>query len=237
MDYAEKRDVSRSSVCVPGGDCYLYNIDRNSYAKILNLQLDIHARVAAEELPGTLILLEHDPVLTMGVKTGEGNVLASEQILQREGVELVQTDRGGDVTYHGPGQLVGYPIFPLRKMGLDLHGYLRTLEQCIIDVLAEFDLKGERNGPAGVWVGEKKVCSIGVAVRKWVTYHGFALNVAPNMRHFSLINPCGLQSSQISCIRDLLGSAPDMDEVRDACARAFESNFRISFVPWPGGSP
>jgi len=215
----------------------LCNIERISYRDALALQLDLHAKVVAKELPRALLLLEHDPVITKGVKTGAGNVLVSTEALERQGVELVSTDRGGDVTYHGPGQLVGYPIFPLREMGFDLHGYLRSLEQCIIDVLAEFGLKGERNGPAGVWVGDKKVCSIGVAVRKWVTYHGFALNVAPNMRHFSLINPCGLQSNQITCLRDLLGAAPSMDDVRAACAHAFERNFGVTFCPLPGGSP
>lgn len=237
MDNVEKNGLSPSPAHVRDSEYLLYNIERISYTKALNLQLELHAKCAAGKLPGVLILLEHDPVLTMGVKTGEGNVLVSSEILQREGVELVSTDRGGDVTYHGPGQLVGYPIFPIRAMGLDLHGYLRTLEQSIIDAISEFDLKGERNGPAGVWVGDKKICSIGVAVRKWVTYHGFALNVAPNMRHFSLINPCGLASHQITCMRDLLGTAPDMNEVRTACARGFERNFGVQFQPWSGGSP
>lgn len=238
MDTVQKTDLSRSSVGASGSDCFLYNIERVSYTKALNLQLELHARCAAGELPGVLLLLEHDPVITKGVKAGaSSNVLASPEILRREGVELVETDRGGDVTYHGPGQLVGYPIFPLRAMGLDLHGYLHTLEESIIDALAEFGLKGGRNGPAGVWVGDKKVCSIGVAVRKWVTYHGFALNVAPNMSHFSLINPCGLQSAQISCLRDLLGTVPDMGDVRAACARGFQRNFHVEFRPWPGGSP
>lgn len=237
MDNVAKNGPPRSSVGTSCLDAYLYNIDRLSYTEALSLQLDLHGKCAAGEIPGVLILLEHDPVITMGVKTGEGNVLASPQILQREGVELVETDRGGDVTYHGPGQLVGYPIFPLRAMGFDLHGYLRALEQSIIDALSEFGLKGERNGPAGVWVGDRKVCSIGVAVRKWVTYHGFALNVAPNMQHFSLINPCGLQPCQITCLEELLGEAPDMGRVREACARGVERNFSVRFRDWPGGSP
>lgn len=215
---------------------YLYNIERISYTKALALQLNLHAKCIEGKFPGVLILLEHDPVITMGVGTGEGNILASPDILQREGIALVETDRGGDVTYHGPGQLVGYPIFRLRELGGDLHGYLRNVEQSIIDALAEFGLRGERNGPAGVWVGDKKICSIGVAVRKWVTYHGFALNVAPNMRHFNYINPCGLNSERMTCLKDLLGIAPEMDEVRRACARGFERNFGIRFVPWPGGS-
>lgn len=237
MDAFPNNDSSRSSASGPATEVLLYNIGRMSYAKALNLQLDIHAKCAAGEIPGALILLEHDPVITMGVKTGAGNVLASPEILRREGIELVETDRGGDVTYHGPGQLVGYPIFRLRELGGDLHGYLRSIEQSVIDAIAEFGLTGERHGLAGVWVGDKKVCSIGVAVRKWVTYHGFALNVAPNMRHFGLINPCGLAAEQVTCLRDILGTAPNMDDVRAACLRGFERNFGIEFRACSGECP
>lgn len=211
----------------------LYNFDRISYTKALSLQHELHAKCAAGDILGALILLEHDPVITMGVKTGKGNILVASDVLVREGIELFETDRGGDVTYHGPGQLVGYPIIPLRQLRLDLHGHLRSLEQCIIDALAEFGLAGERNGPAGVWVGDRKVCSIGVAVRKWVTYHGFALNVAPIMEHFSYINPCGLAAGRVSCMRDLLGAAPAMEDVRVACARSFERTFGVCLT---GGS-
>lgn len=166
-------------------DCLLYNIERISYTQALALQHDIHARCAENTIPGMLILLEHDPVITMGVKsTSHGNVLFSPEYLRQHGVELVETDRGGDSTYHGPGQLVGYPIIRPRELGLDVHSYLRCLEQSVIDTLAEYGLEGHRNGLAGVWVGDLKVCSIGIAVRKWVTYHGFALNVDPNMQHF-----------------------------------------------------
>jgi len=212
--------------------CFLYEPGRISYADGLKLQHDFHTACALGEIPGILMLLEHNPVLTMGVKTGEGNVLASREALDKLGVELVKTDRGGDVTYHGPGQLVGYPILKLRQIGVDLHCYLRTLEQTIIDTLADFDLIGTRNGPAGVWVGDKKVCSIGIAVRKWVTYHGFALNIDPNMSHFSLINPCGLASSQITSLAELLGSAPDMAHVREVYARNFANNFKLELIPW-----
>ena len=172
----------------------------------------------------------------MGVKASSaGNVLASPDVLRANGVELVQTDRGGDATYHGPGQLVGYPIVRLREMGLDLHTYLRLLEQCIIDALAEFGLHGERNGPAGVWVGGKKVCSMGIAVRKWVTYHGFALNVDPDMSHFYLIDPCGLPSEKITSMAGLLGGAPDMNDVREICARSFAATFNLTLESWCDG--
>lgn len=216
-------------------DCLLYNIGRISYTDALTLQHDFHKKCAEREIPGILMLLEHDPVITVGVKaSSNNNVLVSPDILNAQGVSLVETDRGGDVTYHGPGQLVGYPIVRLRELGGDLHNYLRLLEQSIIDVLAEFSLKGERNGPAGVWVGDKKVCSIGVAIRKWVTYHGFALNVNPNMSHFRLINPCGLASEQITSITELLGYTPDMNSVRDACARSFANNFNLELISWNG---
>ena len=174
------------------------------------------------------MLLEHDPVITMGVKsTSQSNVLVPGEALARAGVDLVETDRGGDVTYHGPGQLVGYPILRIRELGLDVHTYLRALEQTIIDTLAEFGLAAGRNGPAGVWVGDKKVCSIGVAIKRWVTYHGFALNVDPDMAHFSLINPCGLMPNQLGSLGEILGVAPPMAEVRSAYANSFERNFGV----------
>lgn len=237
MEAFTNRDSSQASHASCAISLYLHNIERISYTEALDLQLELHAKCAAGEIPGILLLLEHDPVITMGVGTSAGNVLASPETLRREGIELVETDRGGDVTYHGPGQLVGYPIFRLRELGRDLHEFLRSVEQSIIDALAEFGLCGERNGPAGVWVGGRKVCSIGVAVRKWVTYHGFALNVAPDMRHFQFINPCGLDAERVTSLQELLGTPPDMGDVREACARGFERNFGIRFVPWLGGSP
>lgn len=216
-------------------ECLLYNIDRISYTDALALQHVFHAKCAEHEIPGILILLEHDPVITVGVKTAASrNVLVSADVLNKQGISLVETDRGGDVTYHGPGQIVGYPIVRVREFGGDLHNYLRLLEQSVIDVLAEFGLKGERNGLAGVWVGDKKVCSIGVAIRKWVTYHGFALNVNPNMSHFRLINPCGLASDQMTSIAELLGYIPDMNLVRQACARCFAKNFNLNMISWNG---
>ncbi|MCE5313745.1 MAG: lipoyl(octanoyl) transferase LipB [Armatimonadota bacterium] len=213
--------------------CLLLEIDRISYSNALDIQHDLHARCASGDIPGALILLEHDPVITMGVKTSSrGNVLASPKLLEANGIELVETDRGGDVTYHGPGQLVGYPIVRVREMGGDVHRYLRALEQSVIDTLAEFGLEGSRNGLAGVWVKEKKVCSIGIAVRKGVTYHGFALNVDPNLSHFGLINPCGLASEQITSMAKLLGEAPNMRDVRDAYARAFSKIFNVTLCEW-----
>jgi len=220
----------------PPAQCFLYNIERISYTDALALQHRFHEYCVSGRISGMLLLLEHDPVITMGVKTRQTNILASAQLLDAMGIQLVETDRGGDVTYHGPGQLVGYPILPLRGIGCDLHAYLRTLEQCIIDTLGEFGLEGRRNGPAGVWVGDKKVCSIGIAVRKWVTYHGFALNVNPNLSHFSLINPCGLEASRITSMAELLSDPPAMEDVRRVCEHNFAKVFKLELVPWGEGA-
>ena len=208
--------------------CLFLDIDRISYSDALALQHKFHAQCVSLEIPGMLMLLEHNPVLTMGVKeSSHRNVLASPEILRAQGVELVETDRGGDVTYHGPGQLVGYPILRLRDMGGDLHAYLRNLEQTVIDTLAVFGLEGHRSGPAGVWVGDKKICSIGIAIRKWVTYHGFALNVNPNLSHFCFINPCGLASEQMTSMAELLEKVPEMKDVKEAYVNCFARVFNL----------
>ena len=234
---------SRQDVVVPSIDgkiapptqCFLYNIDRISYTKALDLQHRFHEYCVSGRISGMLLLLEHDPVITMGVKTSQSNILASSKLLEELGIQLVKTDRGGDVTYHGPGQLVGYPILPLRGIGCDLHAYLRSLEQCIIDTLGDFGLEGRRNGPAGVWVGDKKVCSIGIAVRKRVTYHGFALNVNPNLSHFSLINPCGLKASSITSMAELLCDTPSMNDVKQVFVHNFAKVFSLRLAPWREG--
>jgi len=206
--------------------CLLYNLGRVSYTDALNLQMRLHASCASGEIPGALVLLEHDPVITMGVRTQPANILASPDILRARGIELVRIDRGGDVTYHGPGQLVGYPIMRLSTVG-DVHAYLRALEQTVIDTLAAFGLAGYRNPPAGVWVSGKKVCSIGIAVRKRITYHGFALNVCPDMSGFALINPCGLDSSTLTSMAELLGSPPEADEVKAVYLDNFAKVFAL----------
>ncbi len=210
---------------------HFYDAQLADYESALRLQLKLHTAVADGSIPGALLLLEHHPVVTMGVSTVSSNLLASPEKLSEQGIGLVRTDRGGDVTYHGPGQLVGYPILRLRGLGLDVHSYLRRLEQSIIDVLHRYGLQGKRHGNAGVWVADKKVCSIGIAVRKGVTYHGFALNVNPCLEHFALINPCGLQSEKITSMSLLLGETPAMDDVKAAAAECFEANFGVKLTP------
>lgn len=175
---------------------------------------------------GELLFVEHDAVITVTRRAGAaGHVLASAEELARRGVAVHETDRGGDVTYHGPGQVVGYPIVDLNRVNCRLHAYLRLLEQTVIDAIGAFGVVGVRDESAtGVWVERgdgvlAKVCAIGVRVRRWVTMHGFALNVDPDLGHFGLIVPCGLHGRPVTSLRALLGDAcPSMDAVRGELA-------------------
>jgi lipoate-protein ligase B len=158
-------------------------------------------------------------VLTVGRKPSDGNVIANAAALARAGIEVVEVPRGGDVTWHGPGQLVGYPIVALDRVERDLHRWLRLLEDALIAALARYELRGMRvPGRTGVWLSEReKIASIGVAVRRWVGYHGFALNVANSLEHFSLIHPCGFDDIRMTSVAEKLGaSAPSPAQVRAA---------------------
>ena len=175
---------------------------------------------------GTLILLEHPPVITIGRSGGEENVLASADELAKAGVTVRETNRGGDVTYHGPGQIVGYPILPLAFHGKDVHAYLRRLEAVLIETLWEYGIKAERrDGYTGVWTPNAKIASIGVAISHWIAYHGFALNVSPNLAHFGLIHPCGIVGVAITSMEEFLGRSPDRDEVEGRLIAHFCAEF------------
>lgn len=184
----------------------------------------VHAR-AAGETGDWLLYPDHPPVLTAGRSSGADSLLVDRATLERLGVELFEVPRGGDVTWHGPGQLVGYPIVGLDRVGRDLHRYLRLLEETVIRTVGRFGIAGERSdGRTGVWVGERKLASIGVAVRRWVGYHGFALNVCPDLAGFSLIHPCGLKGVRMTSMAELLGSAaPSLPEVREAATQELSS--------------
>lgn len=164
---------------------------------------------------GEVLLLEHPPVITLTPRA-RPNLLAQPGDLRRLGVDVIETDRGGDITYHGPGQLVVYPILDLNRLNLGIHAYMRALEEVVLRVLARFGVEGARDAAAtGVWVGGSKVCAMGVRVRRWVSMHGFALNVDPDMEHFGLIVPCGLAGRGVTSLRRLLGDAcPSMEEVK-----------------------
>jgi lipoate-protein ligase B len=174
-----------------------------------------------------LLYPDHPPVLTIGRQPSAGNIVADPALLSARGIEVFEVARGGDVTWHGPGQLVGYLVADLTPRGRDLHRFLRELEQSLIEALAGWGLEGERSpGRTGVWVGGEKIASIGVAVRKWVSYHGFALNVAPDLGDFDLIHPCGLRGISMTSLASRSGGrGPSMAEARrgvaDALIRVF----------------
>jgi len=182
------------------------------------LQAELVAARKAGTIPDTLVLLEHPPVITLGVKVRQSrdHVLASDAQLAGLGVSLFEAGRGGDVTYHGPGQLVGYPILDLRPDRMDAHRYVRDLEEVLIRVCADLGIAADRKaGLTGVWVGEEKVAAIGVRLSRWVTSHGFALNVTTDLSHFGLIVPCGITDRGVTSLGRHLGTAPPMARVED----------------------
>ena len=177
-------------------------------------------------VPDALIFTEHDPVYTMGMRKGaDQHLIWQEDELARQGIALHQSNRGGDITYHGPGQIVGYPILSLQHRK-DLHAYLRDLEEVVIRTLAHFGLQSaHRDGKTGIWLDSRKICAIGVAVRTWITYHGFALNVEPDLNHFSGIVPCGITDGTVTSMALELGKSVDPAEVKSRLAVEFQSIF------------
>jgi len=193
------------------------DIGREAYEPTLRLQERLVERVrAAPEERAYLVLVEHfPPVITLGRSTRGAPLVASRDRLRAEGIEVHESNRGGDVTYHGPGQVVGYPIVRLDLHGRDVHRYLRDLEEVLIRLLAWFGVEGRRAvGLTGVWVGGEKVAAIGVAVTRWVSYHGFALNVSTNLGHFDLIVPCGIRGCGVTSLERLLGRKVAVAEVQ-----------------------
>ena len=194
-------------------------LGETDYRRALDLQLDHVARRADGTIGDTLLLLTHPHVYTLGRTGDAANLLVSESRLARDGISLERIARGGDITYHGPGQLVGYPIVHLPKP--DLHRYLRALEAVLIEAMALFGVACEReDGLTGVWAGGRKIASIGVGVKRWVTYHGFALNVSTDLAYFRKINLCGLTGREATSMAEILGNAPSMETVRDVVASA-----------------
>lgn len=206
-----------------------------SYAEILELQRRIAAaRITGEISQDVLLLLEHSPVVTLGRSSKEMNLVASKDFLASRGVELYEVERGGDVTFHGPGQLVGYPIIDLKRHKQDLHWYLRQLEQAIIATLAKFGVVAERSaGFTGVWTNGRKIASIGVHARDWVTWHGIALNVSTDLSFFDLIVPCGIAGVVMTSIEKETGAAVTVENVAAVFAREMGTLFDLAPVETP----
>jgi lipoyl(octanoyl) transferase len=193
-----------------------------------DLQKRIHQDRIDNKCPDTMILLQHNPVITVGRGGDNKNIIVSQTILDSYGIKVYEIERGGDVTYHGPGQLTGYPIIDLRNYQKDVHWYLRQLEEAIIKFLSYYDVIGKRvSGWTGVWVGDEKIAAIGVAVKRWVTYHGFALNINPDLSHFKLINPCGITDKEVTSLVKILGFDVDMAGVEDKIISAFSDIFDV----------
>jgi lipoyl(octanoyl) transferase len=196
---------------------------------------DVQRQMVAERKQGVigdcLLFAEHPHVITMGRVAKEQHLLVSRQQLERAGIALWETDRGGDITYHGPGQVIGYPIFDLKEWKRDVVAYLRVLEQALIEAVGEFGIAAERlPGCTGVWAGGAKLAALGVHVSRWVTSHGFALNVTTDLRRFDYIVPCGL-SKPVTSIERLLGEAPPRAAVLEAITRHFGRVFGRTMTP------
>jgi len=191
-------------------------------------------RIAGRLSHDVLLLLEHPPVVTLGRNSH------AEHLLQAEGIDVFEVERGGDVTFHGPGQLVGYPILDLGAYRKDLHWYLRTLEQALIDALAILDIPAERRpGFTGVWTRGRKIASIGVHVKQWVTWHGFALNVTTDLAHFDRIVPCGIQNVEMTSVQKEVGQGTGeglWEKSVAAVVEGFEKSLGVSVLPSPEGA-
>lgn len=214
----------------------LINLGLIPYDQALDLQHRLVAARKAGRTDDVLLLLEHPPVITLGRRGDESHVVAAPDLLARLGVSVRRVERGGDVTYHGPGQLVGYPILNLRQHRQDVGWYVRGLEETLIRALADCGVQGYRvPGLVGVWVDHQgsphKVAAIGARIEEWVTYHGFALNVDPDMSHFELIVPCGIEDKAVVSMRQLLDGPVDFEYVCDRVAAHFAAVFDVILQP------
>jgi len=209
--------------------CEVRHCGRVEYAEAFAMQRELVDRRKRGEIPDQLLFVEHPHVITLGRNGRMENLLASEEVIVRAGIQFCETDRGGDITYHGPGQIVGYPIFDLRDWKRDVAEYVRAMEQAIIDALSEFGIESRREpGATGVWTAAGKICAIGVHISRWVTSHGFALNHATDLSYFQYIVPCGL-TKPVTSMRALnrMTSRPDVEA---ALTREFSKQFDFEMI-------
>ncbi len=222
------------SPSVPRRHLDLRQLGRAGYQPTLDLQIELRDKVHADSSTEYLLLVEHPPVITLGRRANKANVLLGEDELRRRGFEVHEITRGGDVTYHGPGQIVGYPILSLNRHKLGLRDYMRALEEALIRTVGEFGIEGSRiDGLTGVWTAKGKVAAIGVAIRSWVSYHGFALNVDPDLDHFRVITPCGISDKPVTSMSQLVGRKLTVAEVLPVVERHFREVF--GFEPAASG--
>jgi lipoate-protein ligase B len=211
------------------GQLTVVPLRRMSYDDALAEQVRLRdAVIASDDGACYLMLVEHEPTVTIGIRGDEADLRLDEAGLAERGVVVRHTNRGGQVTFHGPGQLVAYPILDLRPRGRNLHGYLRALETWLVDVCHSYGLAAHADSPhTGVWIEDRKIASIGIAARRWVSYHGVALNVSSQMSFFDLIVPCGMQSVTMTSMERELGAAPPLPEVAERAAVLFAEQFEL----------
>jgi len=196
------------------------------YGEAWDLQYRLHSLRREGKIEDTLLLLEHPHTYTLGKTADRANLIGSDQYLEENGIKVFEIDRGGDITYHGPGQLVGYPIIDLQKWKPDSHLYLRTLEEMMIDVLADYGITaGRKDGFTGVWISEEKIAAIGIKISRWVTMHGFAFNINTDLNLFSGIIPCGIKDKEVTSLSKILGREIDMDEIKSKIKNRFAFHF------------
>lgn len=197
-----------------------------AYSQSVDDQIDlVNTKKSDSSSPDLLIFTEHSPVFTIGSRTGaESHLLWDQQTLKDKGIQVHKTNRGGDITYHGPGQLIIYPILSLHKR--DLADYLRKLEIVIIRVLQSFEIEaGTREGKTGIWIEDRKICAIGVAVKSWITYHGLALNINPDLSHFHGIIPCGITNGSVTSLQNEISPLPEKKLIKERFVVEFKSVF------------
>lgn len=214
---------------------FFADLGRMRYKPAWDLQLKLWQMRADEQIPNTLIFVEHEHVITRGKSADDKNLLYSEEELAKRGVDLHSVERGGDFTYHGPGQLVGYPIFHVKKGLAGIRPLVRNVETAISLAMSKFGISSKgsmeipEKYPVGVWVGVDKLAAIGIAVKKWVSFHGFALNVSTDLEMFKLIIPCGLTNKVVTSMKKILGQKPDFEKVKEELKKAFADVFEIEF--------
>ena len=220
---------------------YLYRLPGlTSYAEGLALQQELAAARSQHALPDTIVVLEHEPVVTLGPRTDAAADLPDRALLAARGIDVAETDRGGRATYHGPGQLVAYPIVDLTRLGRDLRAYVAALQQAVVETLASVGVEGSpREGQefVGVWVGERKIASIGVQVSGWIASHGLALNVTrASAEPFGLFTPCGLPGLEVTSVEQETGREPDLDALADTLAARLADALHLALEPVPTGA-
>ncbi|MEK7483055.1 MAG: lipoyl(octanoyl) transferase LipB [Planctomycetota bacterium] len=206
-------------------------LDRTQYDDAYHLQKTLQIKRIADEIPDILIVTEHDPVVTLGSSADWDHLLRTDEDYELLGIEIFTTDRGGGVTYHGPGQIVLYPIFKLEAEERDLHLYLRKLEAIVLKLLAQYQIPATvYPGITGVFVGNRKIAQIGIRVKEWVTMHGLSFNIYPNLNHFRTIVPCGLSQYEVGSMAGELGYRPEWEKIVSQLLQSFELSFNRSPV-------